>query len=242
MDLKGKSLHIVLPVGILVLYAAGMVLALAPGKVLSRVVFSELGIVELGTAVFFILAAIIAFVLCYKAKTSSAGKWRLAYLIFGLGALFVALEEVNYGQYFIGFGTPTQIFELNTKGEFNLHNMFGNIIARRLNLVATIAFPTFLIVLPVFAALGKEAYSTNNWPYYILPGRRLILYAAIGQFMTWFDDLFGLFGIANAWTRATEMKEFYWAMASLLWITIIYRRILQPKRADIPYYRQEKSP
>ncbi len=37
--------------------------------------------------------------------------------------LWIALEEVSYGQRIFGFGTPAFLNALNTQGEFNLHNL-----------------------------------------------------------------------------------------------------------------------
>jgi hypothetical protein len=47
------------------------------------------------------------------------------YVLFSLGLLFFALEEVAWGQAFFGFNTPKFINRLNKQGEFTLHNMWS---------------------------------------------------------------------------------------------------------------------
>lgn len=232
MNWNKISLYVGLPVTILILYIVGMILVPYPGQKLAYVVFSEHGIIEIGTAAFFFLAALFAFLLCYKTAFSKVGKWRVIYLLLGLAVLFVALEEINYGQFFFEFETPEYLAKYSSKDEFNLHNLFANKPAHRLNLIATIGFPVFFIVLPLIASRSQNAYCPQNWTYYILPQRQLLLFVIIGQLMTWFDDVFGFFGISNGWTEATETKELYWALAVLLWMIILFRRIaLQTKAA-----------
>lgn len=144
MNRKEITLYVGLPVAILILYIGGMITVPYPSEKLGYVIFSERGIIEIGTAVCFVLASIVAFLLWHKTDSQKVGKWKVAYLLIGFMALFVALEETNYGQYFFRFDTAEQVSKLNSKGEFNIHNMFGNKPARRLNLIATIGFPPFL--------------------------------------------------------------------------------------------------
>lgn len=47
------------------------------------------------------------------------------YLVFSIGLLFVAMEEVSWGQWIFGFETPYSIGVINKQGEFNLHNIDG---------------------------------------------------------------------------------------------------------------------
>ena len=227
MNWKKISLYVGLPVTILILYLGGMILVPYPGQKLGNVVFSERGIIEIGTAAFFFLAALFAFLLWYKTAFSKVGKWRVIYLLLGLAVLFVALEEINYGQFFFEFETPQHLSKYSSKDEFNLHNLFANKPAHRLNLIATIGFPVFFIVLPLIAFRSQNSYCPQNWTYYFLPQRQLLLFVIIGQLMTWFDDVFEFFGIKNTWTaEATETKELYWALAVLLWMIILFRRIV----------------
>lgn len=48
---------------------------------------------------------------------------RSAFWGFGLACVFVALEEVSWGERLLGFDPPQSIRDLNTQGEMNLHNL-----------------------------------------------------------------------------------------------------------------------
>jgi len=47
------------------------------------------------------------------------------YVIFSIGLIFVAMEEVSWGQWIFGFKTPLSIEATNKQGEFNFHNIDG---------------------------------------------------------------------------------------------------------------------
>lgn len=227
MNAKERILYVAMPLVILVAYIAGMALIPRPNEELAKILFSEMGIIELCTALFYLMAAVVGFVLCRRSRRLVGWKYQLSYLLFGLAALFVALEEINYGQYIFNFETPELLAAYNSKGDFNLHNLWGNMLARRLDLIAKIGFTVFLVVLPLVYTHQGRTYRRGSWTYYLLPGRQLILLGIIAPLLSWFDDVFGWFGIANSWTRATEMKEFYWGLAAMLWVLIVSRRVLR---------------
>ncbi len=47
------------------------------------------------------------------------------YLVFAIGLLFTAMEEVSWGQQLIGFETPSVWKDLNAQGETTFHNIHG---------------------------------------------------------------------------------------------------------------------
>ena len=47
------------------------------------------------------------------------------YAVFSIGALFTAMEEVAWGQWFFGFETPAALKDINFQGEFTIHNIHG---------------------------------------------------------------------------------------------------------------------
>jgi hypothetical protein len=221
-------LYAVLPTGLFLLYLLGMAILPRPGEEAYRWIHGESphGIIENATALFFFLGAG-WFMAAFSASCGNAtpGFLRVGYFILALSALFVALEEINYGQFFLNFETPDVIGALSTKDEFNLHNLYGNKPARRLNLIATIGFPMLFIVLPLLANLRYRLPAWfHNLAGLFLPGRCLMLFAILAQLATWLDDIFGWFNVANAWTRATEFKELYWGMGIFFWARILCRR------------------
>jgi hypothetical protein len=92
--------------------------SLAPSFFL-RFVASEQGIVELGTAAFFLAAAGLAAHLAIVARGSVPGLFRAFYAIFAVAGVFVALEEISYGQHLFGWHSPEYFREHNLQGEVN---------------------------------------------------------------------------------------------------------------------------
>ena len=50
-------------------------------------------------------------------------KWGLYVLVAGL--VFIALEEISWGQRILGFESPEELESINYQGEINLHNIFN---------------------------------------------------------------------------------------------------------------------
>lgn len=53
-----------------------------------------------------------------------------AYILGGAAMAFLAGEEISWGQRIIGFETPAFLETLNTRGEFNIHNLFEGRLLR----------------------------------------------------------------------------------------------------------------
>lgn len=68
------------------------------------------------TVVFFIVAAILSFILYRKFRN-------IFFIIFFLMFIFAAGEEISWGQRILGFEAPEKIKALNVQDEFTLHNL-----------------------------------------------------------------------------------------------------------------------
>jgi hypothetical protein len=56
-------------------------------------------------------------------------RWLAAlYVVAALGAVFVAGEEISWGQRILGFVTPGELEDVNRQGETNVHNI-GSVLA-----------------------------------------------------------------------------------------------------------------
>lgn len=219
------------PLVVLGAYLLGAVLAPQPGPLLSQLVFSEQGVVELGTALLFLAAGIAALQLGLQRRVVIARVYRGLYLLFAAAAIFVMLEEISYGQHLFFFEPPEWFRTHSSKNEVNLHNLMDNMPARRLNLIATIGFPTVCIALPLIMRRRAQAYRPGHWTYYLLPGTQLILLTVIAQSTSWFDDVAVWFDALTLWMRATELKELFWSAIALLYIMMIRQRVLRHAEA-----------
>lgn len=89
--------------------------------------FREDKFIENLTAVAFLLTGGMLFAAALAARRPFP---RFAYIIGGAAMAFLAGEEISWGQRIIGFETPAFLETLNTRGEFNIHNLFEGRLLR----------------------------------------------------------------------------------------------------------------
>ncbi|MCZ6820481.1 MAG: tetratricopeptide repeat protein [Calditrichaeota bacterium] len=128
---------------------------------------------EFGTFVSFIIAfcAFTSVLIAHKDAR------KLGLILIALGAFFVAMEEISWGQRLLGFSTPEYLLEGNVQGEANLHNI-GSLHSYS-NMIIAVAlfiwcFP-FYIFDRKFAwfhrwidRLGIPIVPIHLWPFFII--------------------------------------------------------------------------
>ena len=140
-------------------------------------------------------AAVIAIVIALAFKRKERFISAAAYALLTLGFLFVAGEEISWGQRILNFETPSAILESNTQQEFNIHNLEP--IQRRLHATYVVVggYGTFLwlLALPRIAPLRTyiTPYVAPRWylATYFLPV--FVYYAHLElttQETAWFQD------------------------------------------------------
>jgi hypothetical protein len=80
--------------------------------------------IELLTFFFAIIGGIIGLIFAWQIKQYREGNvafW--FYLVFAIGLLLLGAEEVAWGQWFLGFETPSAIKDINTQSELTFHNL-----------------------------------------------------------------------------------------------------------------------
>jgi hypothetical protein len=83
----------------------------------------EDGAVEYATAGVYFIGFICGLVLARRLYAKRSFAWALLYACLSSGFLFVALEEISWGQRIFQLGTPEFIEERNIQGEIGLHNL-----------------------------------------------------------------------------------------------------------------------
>ena len=80
--------------------------------------------VELISFAALLFAGLVGLGLCLHLRRLGHDPFQVGFIgVFSLGLLFVAMEEVSWGQWFLGFDTPDVWREVNRQGETNLHNI-----------------------------------------------------------------------------------------------------------------------
>ncbi len=77
------------------------------------------------TALLYGVAGFMIIIHCLRKDQRVTNSWRAAILpmLLGLFFIFIAGEEVSWGQRMLGISTPEAIREQNVQGEMNLHNL-----------------------------------------------------------------------------------------------------------------------
>lgn len=201
-----------------------------------RFVASEQGVVELGTAVFFLAASVLAARLALAGNAAAPGVCRLLYGLFAVAALFVALEEISYGQHLFGWSSPEYFREHNLQGEVNLHNMLGSKPSKRMHMLADLGTAIGFVALPCLLWLGRRAGSrlpapfaanaacrTGTWAYYLVPGLELVGIVVLARLVGWLKR------IPGAGVDHNELRELLWAWAAFGYTAVMRRRLLASK-------------
>jgi hypothetical protein len=80
--------------------------------------------IELLSFFFAITGGIIGLVFAWQIKQHREGNIALGfYFVFAIGLLLLGAEEVAWGQWFLGFETPSAIKDINTQSELTFHNL-----------------------------------------------------------------------------------------------------------------------
>lgn len=82
--------------------------------------------VEIATFLALLAAGLLSLSLSWSSWRSGGTRITLLfYFLFGAGLILVGMEEIAWGQYWLGFETPSTLAQLNVKGEATLHNIGG---------------------------------------------------------------------------------------------------------------------
>lgn len=144
------------------------------------------------------------------------------YALFSLGLLFIAMEEVAWGQHLLGFQTPAAIEAVNQQGELTLHNM-GRLQGR--SEIFRLAFGAAACVGLLFAwipAVRKLAVPGELWP--------VIALITLAATLDTYNDFFPLtLGMSNEqWRWASEFVEMLIGAAGLLYLQLNLRLLRAP--------------
>lgn len=85
----------------------------------------EDGAVEYATACVYLIASVWGLVLSRRLQAKRHSVWAVIYVAMSLGFLFIAGEEISWGQRIFRVDTPEFFEERNVQGELGFHNLSG---------------------------------------------------------------------------------------------------------------------
>ena len=187
-----------------------------------RILFTEQGVVELGTAFLFAVAAVSAVGLSRRSGHSSADRFRPFFALVAVGASFVALEEVSWGQHLFGWRSPDWFLTWNRQHETNVHNLLGNRVSEWFRTAAYVGSLLVAVALPLAVRRRPRSYEPSDWTFYLVPGRELVILAILSLTATLPNKLPGTPRVGG---HLRELTEFYQAWAAVMYLAVLtYRR------------------
>lgn len=153
------------------------------------------------------------------------GLW---FLLNGLGALYMAGEEISWGQHIWGWQTPDVISTLNDQNETNFHNISGGWFDQKPRALLTLWVMTAGIGLPIWLWTKRKTLSPNEWPYWVYPTTACLpvsIMTIIVVIPASVADLFGTSPPRPFDIRASETQELYFALFITIYLTSAYRRL-----------------
>lgn len=143
--------------------------------------------------------------------------WARAFFAIGtVGAIYVALEEISYGQRIFGWMTPEMWEMVNDQSETNLHNTSAW-LDQKPRLILEIGIIIGGIIIPILRRF-KPAWLPSRLSI-VFPDSRVMVTAVIAISIHVYDSLTSAFGLQHLFwfDRGSETEETY-----LFWFIMLY--------------------
>ncbi len=188
--------------------------------------YGEKGFIEIITVIFLLTAIISCLLFLFtkeKVQFTSLKAWMVLFL---LGAIYYAGEEMSWGQHYFGWATPVQWTEFNDQQETNLHNtaaIFDQIPRTLLSIAALIGG----VLIPIFRKYKNHIPSKKSFFDWLLPTYVCLPAALLSLLVSWHEKLYKLLGVnipAVLDIRAGETKECLLALFMMMYALSIWYR------------------
>jgi hypothetical protein len=167
----------------------------------------EDNLVEWATVFFFVITGIFSLAKYFRSKKRS--EW--FYLLFGVGCMLFALEEISWGQRIFGLESSEFFLENSDQQEINIHNVVNEWFSVRTKNIAALVFFSYGAVFPLAALNHHIRNFAQKWgilipPLILIPGFVLASFLTVDLFFTGQDE---------------EVAELFLSM--LLFLTILFQ-------------------
>ena len=217
-----KLVWLVLPVVVAVMPYIARMISLDT----DRYIYSETGIIENITVIFLFTAIIACLLFIFAKNRVQFSIFKIWMIIFLLGAIYYAGEELSWGQHFFGWGTPEKWSEFNDQQETNLHNtaaIFDQIPRTLLSLAALIGG----VLIPVYRKFQNHIPNKESLFDWLLPTYVCIPAALLSLLVSWHEKIYELLEIQIPVVldiRAGETKECLLALFMMMYALSIWYR------------------
>lgn len=124
LNLTSVKTNLYFLIGLFAVFTVGIGLPVTRNA--TRWVLDENKIVEVLTFVVSLIAGGVGLYFCRRLLKNKERFFITAfYFLFSVGFIFIGMEEISWGQQFLGFETPESFRAINDQGETTLHNIKG---------------------------------------------------------------------------------------------------------------------
>ena len=192
----------------------------------------EFGVIELATPIMLvpaIIGGVIIFINREKLVTKQLGYW---ILLVTLACIYIAGEEISWGQQLVGWGTPEWIEEINDQHETNLHNTSSWFDQK-----PRVLLEIFVVICGIFLPLKRKLQGINlpkdSWQYWLFPTMVCLPTAILTVLSRMPERIKTLFDMSESIVviRTSEVQELYFAIFLMIYLLSIRKRLeLSPKK------------
>lgn len=190
---------------------------------------NENGAIELLQFLILIFGLLICLYKFFKIDTTHIPFIKAIHGLFAVGFIYIAGEEVSWGQWFFFWETPEIIMLYNDQGETNIHNMSSWLDQKPKTLIQ-LGIVMSGIILPII--LRYRSNYIPKWLENLLPPFQAIFTASIYCFVKIIDEYCNFTG-AIVYTRASEIIEviiYYYLVLYVGYLGIIGNRLDKSKK------------
>lgn len=217
--IKQNTAYFVMLSPLIIMFFETIFLAYPETRSLTEWMHQENHPIEILTFLVFFIAGVMGLQLSYKTKKAGEKIFVYGfYIFFSIALLFIAMEEIAWGQWVIGFETPETWKSINMQGETTLHNIVG---LQGKSEIFQLIFGIGGLVGILFSyssRFKKIGSSLLLLPWFII----IILYATLDLY----NDYIPIQPNFDYYINMTdELIELLIALSSLLYIQLNSRRI-----------------
>lgn len=225
----------------LVLVLAALLRAI-DGESYRQIMESEQGVVENATALL-LLPAVAFGLMALRLRRWLPARWLGPWLVSLVAAsIYIAGEEVSWGQHWLGWATPEWLAALNDQGETNLHNISSWLDQKPRALFLLWVLVAGLLV-PVARRLKRRSFDPRtDWRAWFWPTGIVVPTAILGGFIRVPEWLGGnVDGLRETLLviRYAEYQEYFFALFLTLYLASFYVRL---RRLASASDRDDRSP
>ena len=198
------------------------------GETYRQVMESELGVVENATALL-LLPAVAFGLMALRLRRTLPAWWLAPWLSLLVAAsIYIAGEEVSWGQNWLGWATPDWLASVNDQGETNLHNTSSwfDQKPRALFLLWVVVAG---LLFPLTRRLRRWSFDPRtDWRAWFWPTGIVVPTAMLGAFMRvpeWLGESVDGLREALLVIRYAEYQEYFFALFLSLYLASFYFRL-----------------